>query len=251
MPRTRNRNSRAATKAKLLSNEWREKLQPQVAEINMLLTRETRSRVDIGKMLLDIKESLNEGVWLVWLKEELRVLSVPTAGNYMRIALFCDNRGIVDFTNLPLSSLIALSRKQNSDEQVEMALAEAKKGLVSHKRMNEILKRPKPDSEPDQRKPAPKPKPDPDPKPSNKPVITDEDIGTLRDQLREYLMENPDLYDKVASAVKERGARFVLAGKSGPLNILDVGEPLEPFDPNAQQPPWVTDRRPTVPAYAL
>lgn len=256
--KTRGRNFKASKKAKLLNDKWREALKPQVAEIHGLLGRESGSRVRIGRILLDIKADLNEHVWLEWVREELRVLSIPTVGNYMRIALFCEGRGIVDFTNLPLSSLIDLSRQQNTPEQVEKALKEAEAGPVSHKRMKEILKQPpKPKPVPDK-----KPQPDPIPKPSNKPVMTKDDISVLRDLLRQHLKDDPQLYDKLISAVKERGVRLQIIGKSGPLNILEVDEPLEPFDPNAppvpqwvnEQDQWVKDQEPQrqpIPEYAL
>ncbi|PAP91389.1 hypothetical protein [Mesorhizobium wenxiniae] len=244
----RNRNYRAAKKAKLLSDKWREKLSPKVAEIHLLLGRESKGRVEIGEILIDIKAGLHDGQWLEWLKEELRVLSIPTVENYMRIAHFCAGRGIVDFTNLPLSSLIDLSRKQNTHEQIEAALAEAEKGPVPHKRMKELLKRPKPKPEPE---PERKPEPEPEPKPSGKPVMTKDDIGVLRDLLRQHLMDNPDLYEKVMTAVKERGVRLQLVGKSGPLNILEIDELLAPFDPASPPvPDWVKAQGQSVPAYA-
>ena len=111
------------------------------AEIATLLKRETKQVIEIGDLLAEAKEQLNEhGRWLPWLSENF-ALSIRTAQRYLAASAFAAKYDTVSHLPLTVSGLHALIEADNAghSEAVEAVLSEAKGAWVNDFRVWSVV----------------------------------------------------------------------------------------------------------------
>jgi hypothetical protein len=108
-----------------------------------------RAVIEVGKVLMEVKERLPHGGFLQWIKSEFR-WSEDTAGNYMRAAReFGDNPNVSEF--LAASAMYALSSPSTPPAARDEAMALVEQGVkVTGSQAKAIVQK---------HKPAPPPKP--------------------------------------------------------------------------------------------
>ena len=143
------------------------------AEIATLLKRETKHVIEIGGLLAEAQEQLDENAqWLLWLRGNFS-LSIRTAQRYLAAHAFAGRYDTVSHVFLTVSGLYALIEADHAGhfEAVEAALSEAKVNRIDDDRVWGIVAalRPPPTPPPDEGSDDEEPPPDeaerPDPSP--------------------------------------------------------------------------------------
>jgi len=119
----------------------RRPLKKIAAEIATALKREVTDVLEVGCLLSEAKEQLDEhGRWLPWLKDNFP-LSVRTAQKYMAAAAFASKYELDAHLRLSVSGLYALVDvdRNGEHEAVAAALVEAKTKWVDDARVTEIV----------------------------------------------------------------------------------------------------------------
>jgi hypothetical protein len=115
----------------------RRPLKKIASEIATALKREAKSVIEIGGLLAEAKEQLDEyGRWLPWLSENF-ALSTRTAQRYLAAHAFAAKYDTVSHLPLTVSGLYALieADRAGHSEAVEAALSEAKVGWIEDDRV--------------------------------------------------------------------------------------------------------------------
>jgi hypothetical protein len=122
------------------------------AEIATILKRQAKDVIEIGRLLTEAREQLDEHAqWLLWLTDNFS-LSIRTAQRYLTAHAFASKYDTVSHLSLTVSGLYALieADRAGRSEAVEAALSEAKVQWVDDDRVREIVAalRPPPPEEP-------------------------------------------------------------------------------------------------------
>jgi Protein of unknown function (DUF3102) len=120
------------------------------AEIAILLKRETKHVIEIGGLLAEAQEQLDENEqWLSWLRDNF-ALSVRTAQRYSAGYWFSKKYDTVSHVSLTVSGLYALieADRAGHSEAVEAALSEAKGKRIDDDRVWGIVAAMRPPPEP-------------------------------------------------------------------------------------------------------
>jgi Protein of unknown function (DUF3102) len=118
-------------------------------ELRIALRRETKNILEIGKILVEIRdEHLQHGEWQRWLAEHFD-LSYHTARNYVGAAEYVERNGksgtVQHFENLAPSVLYGLVAGRYNAEEEAAILAAARQGRVDQTRAGEICDALKPE----------------------------------------------------------------------------------------------------------
>ena len=119
----------------------RRPLKTIAADIATALRHEVRGVVEIGRLLDEAKEQLDEhGRWLPWLRDNFPC-SVRTAQNYMAASALAAKYATVAHLRLTVQGLYALveADRDGNAEAVKAALSEAKDKWVDDDRVREII----------------------------------------------------------------------------------------------------------------
>jgi hypothetical protein len=106
------------------------------AQLRSALKGETTNIIEIGKLLIEIREHVKHGEWKSWLAENFD-LSYRSALNYIGAAEYVESKSatvaLFDFENLAPTVLYWLAQRCNYNEQEEAAiLAATCEGRVDH-----------------------------------------------------------------------------------------------------------------------
>ena len=112
----------------VLDRELSVYLHEQVAEIKRLVRRSAQDLVDIGQSLIDVKQKLEYGQFLNWLKSEFS-WSSRTANRFMRVAQIFGSDNLSDLNILP-SALYELSAPSIPATAAREALLRAEQGEI-------------------------------------------------------------------------------------------------------------------------
>jgi Protein of unknown function (DUF3102) len=113
------------------------------SEIAIALKREAKNVIEVGGLLTEAKEQLDEhGQWLPWLSENFS-LSIRTAQNYMAASALAAKYATDAHLLLKVSGLYALvdADRDGNSEAVEAALCEAKVQWVGDDRSGRSSRR--------------------------------------------------------------------------------------------------------------
>lgn len=119
----------------------RRPLKKIAAEIATILKREAEHIIELGGLLTEAKEQLDEhGRWLPWLSENFS-LKIRTAQKYMAASALACKYALDAHLLLTVSALYALveADRDGHSEAVEAALCEAKVKWVDDDRVREII----------------------------------------------------------------------------------------------------------------
>jgi hypothetical protein len=92
------------------------------------LSTTTREIVEIGRLLIAVKRTLQRGQFVAWVEAEC-VFSLRSAQNYMRAARFVDERNAT-VANLPPASLYRVSAKNAPPEAINEVMALVATGQI-------------------------------------------------------------------------------------------------------------------------
>src|SRR5271166_2067409 len=111
------------------------------ADLELAFRREALAPIEIGRLLLEVKEQAGHGGWLPWLKAKFPH-SVSTAENYMNAAKLAGKFPTVGNLKVTPGGLYALIEADNEGDTdvIEGALREAKTRWVDGGRVREIAK---------------------------------------------------------------------------------------------------------------
>lgn len=113
---------------KWLSPEVARTLRRTAVLILEKLSTTTREIVEIGRLLIAVKRTLQRGQFMAWVEAEC-VFSLRSAENYMRAARFVDERNAT-VANLPPASLYRVSAKNAPPEAVNEVMALVATGQI-------------------------------------------------------------------------------------------------------------------------
>ncbi len=111
------------------------------ADLEAAFKREARGPIEIGGLLLEAKEQLSHGQWLIWLNSNFPH-SVSTCENYINAAKFAAKFPTVVNLKVSPTGFYALAKSDNDGdaEVVKRALHEAETKWVDAVRVHQIVK---------------------------------------------------------------------------------------------------------------
>ena len=129
----------------LVPEESRDLIKTKTAETKILVRQTAQGIIEIGKNLIEVKQSIGHGNWLPWLEAEFG-WSQRTAYNFMGVA---DKFKFATVANLDIApkALYLLAQNSTPDEVRETAVTMAEAGIPVTAKVSKELKEIKAENE--------------------------------------------------------------------------------------------------------